>query len=296
MSEKRKRRFGDRRDGWWVRDVPGLTTVMMHLMSRRTASEVFMNDCFDVTELLRYVEEKNASHPEYRTTLFHCLLMAVARMVRERPKMNRFIQGRRLYERYDISLAFVAKRRFTDHAEEALMFFTPKDEDTLDTLSYRIAGQVKETKKSEHSTGGIDSVVDAFAKIPRLLLMFAIHIIRRMDFWGVNPKALTDGDPNYSSVFMTNLGSIKGPAVYHHLNDYGSNSMMIAIGTIRKEERIMPDGTKQIRDVVDIGATLDERIADGFYFVRSLKLVKHIFAHPELLDQPIGQPSGFEYK
>ena len=296
MEEKRKKRLGDRRDGWWVRDVPGLTTIMMHIMNKRTDAEVFMNDTFDVTEILRYCQEKNAGHPDYKTTLFHCLLMAVARMVRERPKMNRFIQGRRLYERYDISLAFVAKRRFTDHAEEALMFFTPKDEDTLDSLSYRIAGQVRETKKSEHSTGGIDATVDGFAKIPRLLLMFVIHLIRRLDFWGVNPKALTDGDPNYASVFMTNLGSIQGPAVYHHLNNYGTNSMMIAIGTIRKEERIMPDGTKQLRDVVDIGATLDERIADGFYFVRSLKLVKHICAHPELLDRPLSEPSGFDFK
>ena len=296
MGEQRKRRFGDRRDGWWVRDVPGLTTIMMHIMDKRTDAEVFMNDSFDVTELLRYCEEKNAGHPDYKTTLFHCLLMAVARMVRERPKMNRFIQGRRLYERYDISLAFVAKRRFTDHAEESLMFFTPTDEDTLDSFSYRVAGQVHETRKSEHSTGGIDATVDAFAKIPRLLLMFVIHLIRLLDFWGKNPKALTDGDPNYASVFLTNLGSIRGPAVYHHLNNYGTNSMMIAIGTIRKEERIMPDGSKQLRDVVDIGATLDERIADGFYFVRSLKLLKHVFANPELLDQPIGQPSGFEYK
>ena len=296
MGEKRKRRFGDRRDAWWVRDVPGLNTVMFHLMPRRTACEVFMNDSFDVTELLRYCEEKNAQHPDYKTTLFHCLLMAVARMVRERPKMNRFIQGRRLYERFEISLAFVAKRRFTDHAEEALMFFTPTDEDTLDSLSYRIAGQVRETKKSEHSTGGIDAVVDGFAKIPRLLLMFAIWIIRCMDFWGVNPKALTDGDPNYTTVLASNLGSIRCPAVYHHLNNYGSNSMMIAIGTIRKEERIMPDGSKQLRDVVDIGATLDERIADGFYFVRSLKLVKHICEHPELLDRPLGEPSGFDFR
>jgi hypothetical protein len=296
MEEKRKRRFGDRRDAWWVRDVPGLTTLMIHIMDKRTDAEVFMNDTFDVTEILRYCEKKNAEHPDYRTTLFHCMLMAVARMVKERPKMNRFIQGRRLYERFEISLAFVAKRRFTDHAEESLMFFTPRDEDTLDSFSYRVAGQVRETKKSEHSTGGIDAVIDGFAKIPRLLLMFVIHIIRSMDFWGVNPKALTDGDPNYASVFLTNLGSIQGPAVYHHLNNYGTNSMMIAIGTIHKEERIMPDGSKQLRDVVDIGATLDERIADGFYFVRSLKLVKHICAHPELLDRPLGEPSGFDYK
>ena len=296
MSETVKRRFGDRRDGRWVRDVPGLTTIMMHLMPSRTAAEVYVNEKIDVTELLQWLEKKNAQHPEYKTTLMHCFIVAIARMIRERPKMNRFIQGRRMYERYDISLSFVAKRRFTDHAEEALMFFTPKDEDNLDSLSYRIAGQVKETKRSEHSTGGIDATVDAFAKIPRLLLIPIIGIIRCLDFWGVNPKFLTDGDTNYSTVLLTNLGSIKGPAVYHHLNDYGTNSIVAAIGTIHKEELVMPDGSKQIRDVVDLGATLDERIADGFYFVRSLKLVKHIFAHPELLDQPIGEPSNFDFK
>ena len=296
MAEQYKRRFGDRRDGRWVRDVSGLTTLMMHIMTNRTDAEVYLNDKIDVTELLKYLEQKNAQHPDYKTTPFHCFVLAIGRMIRERPKMNRFIQGRRMYERYDISLSFVAKRRFTDHAEEALMFFTPKDDDTIDSFSYHIAGEVKEMRKSEHSTGGIDSVIDSFAKIPRILLMPVIWFIRVMDFWGVNPKGLTDGDTNYSTVLLSNLGSIKGPAVYHHLNNYGTNSIMVTIGTIHKEEMVMEDGSKQVRDVVEIGATLDERIADGFYFVRSLKLVKYIFAHPELLDRPFGEPSGFDFK
>ena len=296
MAEAYKRRWGDRRDARWVRDVTGLTTLMMHIMTNRTDAEVYLNDKIDVTELLKYLEKKNAAHPDYKTTVFHCFILAIGRMIKERPKMNRFIQGRRMYERYDISLSFVAKRRFTDHAEEALMFFTPKDEDTLDSFSWHIAGEVKEMRRSEHSTGGIDSTIDSFAKIPRLLLMPVIRIIRWMDFWGVNPKALTDGDTNYSTVLLSNLGSIKGPAVYHHLNNYGSNSIMVTIGTIHKEEMVMEDGSKQVRDVVEIGATLDERIADGFYFVRSLKLVKYIFAHPELLDRPFGEPSGFDFK
>ena len=157
-------------------------------------------------------------------------------------------------------------------------------------------GDVRETRRSEVSTGGIDALLDAFAKIPRPLLMFIIRVIRWLDFWGVNPKALTDGDPNYTTVLLSNLGSIRAPAVYHHLNNYGTNSIMITVGTLHKEELVMPDGHKEIRDVVDIGATLDERIADGFYFARSLKLVKHIFANPALLDRPLGEPSGFEYK
>ena len=126
--------------------------------------------------------------------------------------------------------------------------------------------------------------------------MAVFKIIRWLDFWHIMPKVLTDGDTNYTTVLLSNLGSIGGPAVYHHLNNYGTNSIMITIGTLHKEELLMPDGTKQLRDVIDFGATLDERIADGFYFVRSLKLVKYIFAHPELLEQPFSAPSGFEYE
>jgi len=296
MSEKRKRKWGDRRDGFWVKDVPGLNTVMMHLFPNRTDSEVYLHDKVDVTEVMQFLAKKNEGHPHYKTTIFHAFIIAVARMVKERNKMNRFIQGRRIYERYEVSLSFIAKRRFLDGSDESVMFFVPKDDDNLDTLSYRMAGEIKQMRKSEHSTGGIDSTIDAFAKIPRLLLMLAIRIIRWLDFWGVNPKFLTDGDCNYSTVLLSNLGSIGGPAVYHHLNNYGTNSIMVTVGTVHKEEVVMPDGHKEVRDMLDFGVTLDERIADGFYYVRSLKLLKHIFANPELLDKPMGEPSGFSYE
>lgn len=291
-----KRKFGDRRDGRWVKDTPGLQSVMAHLMPNRTDNEVYLHDTIDATELLKYLEEKNAAHPEYKTTIFHCAVVGMARMVMERPLMNRFIQGRRTYERDEVSISFVVKRRFEDHAEESLMVLVPKGEDTVDTVSRKIIGDVKQTRKSEHATGGIDELLDKFAAMPRPLLMLAIRVIRWLDFWGKNPRFITEGDPNYTTILCSNLGSIKCPAVYHHLNNYGTNSIMITIGTLHKDEVTMPDGHREIRDVIDVGATLDERIADGFYFARSLKLIKHIFAHPEMLDQPLNVPSGFDYQ
>ena len=264
-------------------------------MPKRTESEVYLADKIDATELVKFIEQKNTQHDNYRTTIFHCFVLAIARMIRERPKMNRYVQGRRMYERDSISLSFLAKRRFADDAEEAFMQVVPKDTDTIDEISHQIYGDVREVRKSEHATGGMDATVDSFAKIPRFLLMLVFRFVRLLDFFGRVPQSLKEGDSNYSTVLLSNLGSIKGPAVYHHLNNYGTNSIMITVGTLHKEEMVMPDGTKQIRDVVDFGATIDERIGDGFYFVRSLNLVKHIFAHPELLDKPLGEPSGFEY-
>ena len=292
--EKQRKRWGDRKDGRRVRDVPGLQTIMAHLMPNRTDNEVYLHDTIDVTELVRYLEEKNESL-DYKITLFHCVITALARRVKERPLMNRFIQGHRMYDRNEISLSFVCKRRFADHAEEALMVLVPKDTDTVNEISRKIVGDVMETRKSEHSTGGVDALLDSFAKIPPLLLMPVIRVIRWLDFWGINPNFLTEGDPNYTTILCSNLGSIQCPSVYHHLNNYGTNSIMITIGTLHKEELLMPDGHKEIRDAVDIGATLDERIADGFYFARSLRLIKHVFAHPELLEQPLSENSRFAY-
>ena len=291
----RKRRWGDRRDGRWVK-APGLQTIMGYILPKRADCEVYLHEELDCTKLMQYLEEKNASHPEYKTTIFHCMIIALARMVKERPLMNRFVQGYRMYERDEITLSFVVKRRFAEDAEESLMVLTARDDDTLDKVSSRIAGNVKETRKSEHSAGGIDSLIDAFAKIPRPILMVLLRIVRILDFWGINPKVLTDGDPNYTTILASNLGSIKCPSVYHHLNNYGTNSIMVTLGTYRDVFALREDGTVEKKTIIDFGATLDERIADGFYFARSLKLLHHIFENPQLLDRPLSEPSQFQYR
>lgn len=290
-----KRKWGDRRDGRWVKDIDGLRTVMMHIMPNRTDAEVCLQDSIDVTELLKYIEEKNKQHDNYKTTIFHCFVVVVARILRERPRLDYFIQGRRTYQRWESSIAFMAKRRFADEAEEAFITVVPKETDTIDTISHFIYGDVKEVRKHEHSTGGIEKALDVLAKLPRPILMFIGKLVRVLDFWGHNFPGLMTGDTNYVSVILSNLGSIKCPSVYHHLNNYGNNSIVITIGEVHKENVLMPDGTTQVRDMMDYSATLDERIADGFYMAKSLKLIKYCFAHPELLDKPLGEPSGYEY-
>ncbi len=295
FMEKRPRKFGDRRDGHWVKDAPGMNVVMADLYPKRTDSEVYLKQELDVTKLLEYIAKKNEEHPEYKTTIFHCIVLAVARILNERRYMNRFIQGGRIYERDEIVLGFTAKKRFTDHDEECLMLYKAKGSDDLDFVSKKIYGEVKEMRDRKKQIG-IDDILDTFGKLPRLLLMFIVRVVRWLDFWGKVPKALTEGDINYASVILSNLGSIKTDAVYHHLSNYGTASIFITLGVMHKAQRVMEDGSVQIRDVMNIGAILDERIADGFYFARSLKLLQHICDNPELLDKPLEEDSGYDYK
>lgn len=280
-----KRRWGDRADARWVRDLDGLHVIMPHLMEKRTDAEVYVNMEFDVTDALRYIEEKNRNEEEYKATLFHCILMAIAKTVYLRPDLNRYISGRRYYQRHEITLGFVAKKRFEDHSEEKLVVTTAPEDWTLTAVTRQVVGKVH--KARTESSSGVNNAMDILRSMPRWFLMLFIGTVKLLDFYGKVPAALKEDDPNFASVFLTNLGSIRCPSVYHHLNNYGSNSIMVAVGTIHKAEKIDADGTRQVRDMVELGITLDERVADGFYFGRSLKIVQHLMSHPELLDRPL---------
>lgn len=292
--EKQPRRWGDRKDGVWVRNASGLNVIMVNLFPKRTDNEVFLQQDIDVTELLKYIEAKNGPDAPFKTTIFHCFVTMIARVVNERPYLNRFIQGRRIYQRDEITIGFVAKRKFTDHSEEGLMIYTAKAGDTLSDVSRKIIGDVKALRSDNPSKNLVDTM-DKFAKLPRPLLMLVIKTLRILDFWGKVPEAAKKGDSNFASVLVSNLGSIRCPSVYHHLNEYGTTSVVITIGAVHKKPLVMPDGSVEMRDVIDIGATLDERIGDGFYFARSLKMFQHICSHPELLDMPLEEDIGYGF-
>ena len=293
--QKQPRKRHDRRDGVRVADIPSLNIVMANLFPKRADNEVYLHQEIDVTEMMRYIQQKNTPDAPYKTTIFHCFVAMVARVVNERPFLNRFIQGGRVYQRDEIIVSFVAKRRFSDHSEEALMQYRAKAKDNLKEISHQISGEVRQMRQQKHAEG-LDEILDKLAAMPRFGLLAFMKGLRWLDYWGMVPEVLMKGDSNYSSVLLSNLGSIQCPSVYHHLNNYGTNSVMITIGALHKANVRQPDGTYQERELVDIGATLDERIGDGFYFARSLKLFQYISAHPEILDWPLEKPSGFDYK
>ena len=291
MSEYKKR-WGDRRDARWVREVDGMHAIMPHLMPKRTDAEVYLAARMDVTEALAYLQKKNEGEEEYRATLFHCFIMAVAKTVYLRPLLNRYISGRRVYERDKITLGFVVKKRFEDHSEESLMVTEALEDWTLTEVTKKVVGKVHTVRGQD--SFGLDNTLDLLKKLPRPVMMLAMWGFRTLDFFGKMPKALTDEDINYSTVALSNLGSIRCPAVYHHLNNYGNNSIMVTIGTIHKEEVFQPDGSRAVRDIVDVGVTLDERIADGFYFGRSWKIVQYLLNEPQLLDRPLKEEIDYE--
>ena len=287
------RKWGDRYDAYRIRDIDGIHFYMAYLMNKRTDAEVYINETLDVTELLEYIKEKNASG-ERKVTMFHCMIAAVARTIKMRPLLNRYISGKRYYMRHDISMGFTVKKRFADHAEESLVIYHPKDDEAVCDITDRLAPKVKEAKREDKGVS-VDNILNVVKKLPKPIMHLFMAIMRFMDNTGTMPKAFSSVDINYCTVLLSNLGSIKCDAVYHHLNNFGTNGIVITIGEIHKQAIPDEDGNLIVRDVMNIGVTLDERIADGFYFARSLKLIKHLFKNPSLLDKPLGEVIDFEF-
>lgn len=292
-TERQKKRWGDRRDGKLVREMDGVHHIMPYLFPNRTDSEVYINEQIDMTALVEFLEKKNGEGAEFKTTPFHVIVAAVGKLIYHRPLLNRFVSGRRYYDRNRITLAFVVRRKITDVSEEMLLELPITGDTVLEEVSRKIIGDADDLKKG----GGNDigDALDFVKKFPRPLMRFVMWAVKVLDYFGKVPKALSAGDPNFSTVLLSNLGSIKCDAPYHHLNNYGTNSIVATIGVIHKEQVYNEEGIPEIRDVANIGLTLDERIADGFYFARSLKLLKYYLAHPEILERPVKEEVDYEY-
>ena len=280
---KSKRRWGDRIDATLVRDNDPLHFFMPYLYPNRADNEAVLQEEVDLTALNAFLAEKNKGLTTDKYTLMHAVCTALVRTITLRPKLNYFIKGNRLYKRNDISLSFVVKKQFADNGKEALAFRKFGPETTIDTLHQTIMEEIHDCRsdKLDNSTAGME----LFTHFPRWLMRIAIRILFLLDYYGRVPQSLIKADPNYSTVLISNLGSIKLNANYHHLSNWGTCSLFLVIGEKHMAPIFQPDGSYEMHEVVNLSITLDERIADGYYYAKSIQIFKHLLQHPELLNE-----------
>ena len=200
--------------------------------------------------------------------------------------MNRFIANKTMYQRNEVSAAFTVKKEFSDDGGEALAYIHSKGTDTIDTIHDEIFRQISICRSSDEVDKGTQSL-NAVQSLPGFLVQAVGGIARFLDRHGWMPQSVIAGDPYYSSVVLTNLGSIKLHAGYHHLTNWGTTSVFCAIGEIKKRPFFNDDGTFEMKPSIDLGLTIDERIADGYYYAKTVRLLKTLLENPQLLDKPL---------
>ena len=293
---QRKPNRKDRKDAWYIGGLDSIHVMMPYMFGPRTKNEAVLGEVVDLTAVDAYLRKKNEADPDFKYTWFHVICAIFAKTVMLRPKMNWFISGHRFYERKDIALSFAVKRKFADDAEEAMARFVLDREggSPLEQVHVYVRDFVRKVRV-ENKTEGITGALDIVQHLPRPLFRLLASTLNWMEYHGWYPQALAKDDPCYSSVFISNLGSIRMNADYHHLFDWGTTSFFAVIGQRKLRPFYKEDGSFEMRNTIKLGLTVDERIADGYYFSKTLALMRHLFAHPELLDEPAATPVEFTF-
>ena len=274
-----KRRIGDRSDGTQIRDIDAMHYVMPLMYPNRCDNEAYMKVSVDITKTEDYIKKYNEEHPDNRIAIFDIIIAAMLKTLRVRPQMNRFIANQTMYQRNCITAAFTVKKEFRDDGDETLARIVAEDTDNLESISFKVREQIAKCKVED------DESTDAMNFIKRLPAKHIIGALARyLDRHGWMPKSVIATDPYQCSVVLTNLGSLGMDIGYHHLMNWGTNSIFVIVGTKKFKPFYDKDGNVTMKRVIDLAVTLDERISDGFYYGRSLRLVQKLIENPELLE------------
>lgn len=288
------KKFGDRHDGKRVK-VNGILGLINYLKPKRSESEVYILKKFDVTEMLKYYEKrkKDFEKENENLTVFYLFATAIAKTIYLRPKLNRFVINKKVYDRNEVSLGFVGKASLEDSGEELFECIKFEETDSLKEVTKKLNHKVKVLRKNEKNI--VDSLINLITKAPGFIQSIVIGIAKFMDNHDLLPSDLTDNLIYHVTCLVTNLGSIKCGAIYHNLTNFGTNSILMAIGEIKEEAVLNKNGKVEMRSFVEVGFTLDERIADGFYFAKSVRYFDYILQNPDILDKEMKEGIDFEY-
>ena len=230
-------------------------------------------------DTLKYIGE--GTWPSNYRRIIYC--NNVGNTIYNRPLLNRFISNRHTYEHNDVSLSFVAKIDFTDEAEEIMVVMPINENDNIHSYGKKLGDKVNAIRSKSDNGSGANNVVDGLAKLPNVLRVPVIGFLKWLDKHGWLPTSIMEDNLYYSSMVLSNLGTLKCGAIYHNVTEFGTCPGLITIGEIH-DEVVLEDGKKVIKKYCEFGMTIDERIGDGFYFIKSIKLLQYIVNHPNLLE------------
>jgi hypothetical protein len=274
-------------DGTPIRDLPPFTVLMPFVMPTRSASVIFFEQEIDVTEAQKRIKAINRELIKRReiVTLFDVVLCATVRGVALRPKVNRFISGKRFYQRNQIVFNFVAKKELSDEGEEVNVKIPFEPGETLYTIAPKVHRYVRKAISDEGMDN--DKVVKALARLPHFVKSSVAWGLEWLDRHNLMPSDMIESDPCFCSVFLANVGSfgLETPP-FHHLYDRGNCPIFIAVGGVKAQNRLEGDGSVTERKLLRLRYSFDDRVVDGVYMAKALDYIRRFVEDPGLLESP----------
>lgn len=272
------------KEGRRLKTIDPMNAVSPFIMVNRSGASNLFSDRIEITAAEKYILKKRAEGLK-GFGMLHLFLAAYVRTVSQRPGINRFIRGQRIYARNGIEIQMTIKKTLRLDAPETCINAEYTPDCTADDV-YHIFNELVDNYKKTDEENNFDIAAKVFRFIPGVLLKFVVHLLKTLDYFGLLPRFLTKLSPFHGSFFITSMGSLGIPPVFHHLYDFGNLPVFMSYGAKYEEYSIEKDGTVAKHRYIDFNVVTDERICDGHYYASAFKYLKNIFKNPEVLDNP----------
>lgn len=286
MQKGDKTMFGKRVDGTKVKIEDPLMRIVPHIMDKRNdAQNMYLIE--ERAEVLDEFIQKQREQNNVSYNYMHILYAILVRVLKERPRLNRFIMDGVTYQRDFITLSMSVKKALKDSAEETTMKVPFKGNENIFEVKQIVDSYIKEAQKIEETSKGVDAAMAFFNSLPNWLIKFLVAVVKWADRKGMMPAWFIGKygfSPFHTSAFITNLKSIRLNYLYHHLYNFGTTGIFISLGK-ENYEPVVNEETNEIEvgKVLKMGFVSDERFVDGLYYSNTLKLVRKYLNNPELL-------------
>ena len=251
-------------------------------MKTRTDAMNMFEENISCEEMDAFIKEKREEG--WRLNYMHLTIAAMVRTMALRPRLNRFVMNGRIYTRPKIWVSFVVHHdlRSEDDGTTVKLCFegTESLREICDAIDTAI---LKETTKHTEANA-TDKLAKLVTSIPGPLIKLVVGILMWMDKHDIMPKAVIEASPFHTSFFLTNLRSLGINHVFHHVYEFGTTGLFLAIGKERRTPEVQGSSVG-IGKQMGLGVVSDERYCDGLYFARSLKVLKKLMADPHLMEE-----------
>lgn len=281
-DEKQRRRFGDRYDGRRLKTLSPFYQITPFIMRTRVDAQDYYEDRIYIANAenwLRSIRERSNQD----IGILHLFIAVMVRAFSQKPRINRFVAGQRIYSRNSIQITLAIKKRLHEDGLETTLKMDFDPGDTIFTVADKVNRAIGENKETQ-TANETDRTAKLFMLLPRFLLRTLMAALRFLDYYGLLPRGIQQASPFHTSAFITDLGSLGIKPIYHHIYEFGTTSLFLAFGTKERELFMEKDGTVRTRKYIPIKVVNDERICDGHYYAAAFKYIRTLFQHPETLE------------
>ena len=273
--------FGYRSDGRKLKNIPPFFKIIPQVMRTRADSQVYYSYDIPIKAMDDYINKK--AEEGIKISYMNIVYAAMVRLIAQRPRLNRFVMNGRTYARNDIEISLAIKKNLTDEGQETTIKLPFTGNENIFEIKEKIDNVIAENKDTANSND-TDILATTLSLIPNFLLKLAISLVMFLDKHGMLPKFVIKASPFHTSAFLTNVASLGIDAIYHHLYDFGTTGLFLAMGK-KKKDYIYDDETVKEEKCISLAFVCDERICDGFYFASSVKMFNRFLKKPELLEE-----------